>query len=180
MIDSSRSAGEGTAAVTMVRSEVKLATFRVGTSLYAIDILRIKEIVRPVKVTEVPNAPSFIEGVIDLRGEVIPVIDLRKRFSVAEIVDGRTTRMVVSLAFRRHFALVVDEVLEVGNYGREDVQPAPTYFQGDAADIFFGVAHRADDLLMILDLERLLSLSHITDFTLPSGGLDQALTPPLS
>ena len=153
----------------VLRAEVKLATFRVGAALYAIDILRIKEIIRPIKVTTVPNSPSCIEGVINLRGAVIPVIDLRKRFAAATIVDGRLTRIVICLVFRRLFALVVDEVVEVRSYVREELQSAPQFFQGQETDIFLGVAHRADDLLMILDLERFLSLSRMADFIPPSG-----------
>lgn len=156
----------------VVRAEVKLATLRVGTALYAVDILRIKEIIRPIKITTVPNSPLFIEGVINLRGAVIPVIDLRKRFADATIVDGRSTRIVICLAFRRLFALVVDEVVEVRSYVREELQPAPKFFQGQETDIFLGVAHRADDLLMILDLERFLSLSRMADFIPPPGALD--------
>jgi purine-binding chemotaxis protein CheW len=156
----------------VLRAEVKLATFRVDTALYAIDILRIKEIIRPLKVTTVPNSPSCIEGVINLRGAVIPLIDLRKRFAVATIVDGRLTRIVICLVFRRLFALVVDEVVEVRSYGREELQPAPKFFQGQETDIFLGVAHRAGDLLMILDLERFLSLSRMADFIPPPGASD--------
>lgn len=153
----------------VMRAEVKLATFRVGAALYAIDILRIKEIIRPIKLTMVPNSPPFIEGVINLRGMVIPVIDLRKRFAVATIIDGRSTRMVICQVFRRLFALIVDEVVEVCSYGREELQSAPKFFQGQETDIFLGVAHRADDLLMILDLERFLSLSRMADFIPPPG-----------
>lgn len=156
----------------VVRAEVKLAIFRVGAALYAIDILRIKEIIRPIKVTTVPNSPPLIEGVINLRGAVIPLIDLRKRFAVATIVDGRSTRIVICRAFRRLFALVVDEVVEVRSYVREELQPAPKFFQGQETDIFLGVAHRSDDLLMILDLERFLSLSRMTDFIPPPGVSD--------
>jgi len=156
----------------VLRAEVKLATLRVGAALYAVDILRIKEIIRPIKVTTVPNSPPFIEGVINLRGAVIPVIDLRKRFAVATIVDGRSTRMVICLVFGRLFALVVDEVVEVHSYGREELQTAPKFFQGQETDIFLGVAHRADDLLMILDLERFLSLSRMADFIPPAGVSD--------
>jgi len=156
----------------VVRAEVKLATFRVGSAFYAIDILRIKEIIRPIKVTTVPNSPPSIEGVINLRGVVIPVIDLRKRFAVATIVDGRLTRIVICRGFRRLFALVVDEVVEVRSYVREELQPAPKFFQGQETDIFLGVAQRADDLLMILDLERFLSLSRMADFIPPAGVSD--------
>jgi len=155
-----------------LRTEVKLATFRVGSDLYAIDILRIKEIIRPIKVTTVPNSPPAIEGVINLRGAVIPVIDLRKRFAVATNIDGRTTRIVICRVFHRLFALVVDEVVEVRSYGRQELQSAPKFFQGQETDIFLGVTHRDDDLLMILDLERFLSLSRMIDFIPPSSAAE--------
>lgn len=164
----------------VIRKEVKLATFRVGASFYAIDILRIKEIIRPIKVTPVPNSPPFIEGVINLRGAVIPVVDLRKRFALATIMDSRSTRIVICSAFRRLFALVVDEVVEVRSYSREELHPAPRFFQGQETDIFLGVAHRADDLLMILDLERFLSLSRMVDFIPSSGAMHALSDPPLS
>jgi purine-binding chemotaxis protein CheW len=172
MIGSSQEKDQQKTDEKVLRTEVKLATFRVGAALYAIDILRIKEIIRPIKVTAVPNSPPFIEGVMNLRGAVIPVIDLRKRFAAATIVDSRSTRIVICLAFRRLFALVVDEVVEVRSYGREELQSATKFFQGQETDIFLGVAHRADDLLMILDLERFLSLSRMADFIPPPGVLD--------
>lgn len=172
MIDPGGEKDQQKTSAKMMRAEVKLATFRVGAALYAIDILRIKEIIRPIKVTTVPNSPPFIEGVINLRGAVIPVIDLRKRFAVAAVVDGRATRIVICQVFGRLFALVVDEVVEVRSYGREELQAAPKFFQGQETDIFLGVAHRADDLLMILDLERFLSLSRMADFIPPAGVSD--------
>lgn len=165
---------------TLLRSEVQLATFRVGGALYAIDILRIKEIIRPVKMMMVPHSPPSIEGVINIRGAVIPVIDLRKRFAVASTIDGRLTRVIICLVFRRLFALVVDEVVEVQSYERGELQPAPKFFQGQETDIFLGVAHRADELLLILDLERFLSLSRMTDFIPLCGGIEESLAISLS
>lgn len=163
-----------------LRQEVQLATFRVGTSFYAIDILRIKEIIRPQKLTPVPNAPPFIEGVINLRGAVIPIVDLRKRFSLPVTIGERSTRMIICTVSHRLVGLVVDEVVEVRLYRRDELQPAPTLVKGEKADFFLGVGRRGEDLLMILDLERILLTSEMIDAApgdaTPAGIPVQAVT----
>ena len=139
------------------RQEVQLACFRVGAELYALDIMRIREIIRPQKLTAVPKAPRFIEGVINLRGAVIPVADLRKRFDQPCLEENRKSRVIICSVSGRIVGLLVDEVLEVRRYGRQDVAPAPQFLKGPEAEFFLGVARRGDDLVMVLDLDRILS-----------------------
>ena len=139
------------------RQEVQLACFRVGSELYALDIMSIREIIRPQKLTAVPRAPRFIEGVINLRGAVIPVADLRKRFDQPCLEESRKNRVVICSVSGRIVGLLVDEVLEVRRYGRQDVAPAPQFLKGPEAEFFLGVARRGDDLVMVLDLDRILS-----------------------
>lgn len=140
-----------------VRQEIQLACFRVGMGLYAIDILRIKEIIRPLKLTPLPKAPEFVEGVINLRGAVIPIIDLRKRFDLVPEAQDRRTRIIICTVFTKIIGLVVDEVAEVRRYTRQDMQPAPQFVKGKDAEFFLGVCRRDDELIMVLDLERILS-----------------------
>src|SRR6056300_316897 len=99
-----------------MRQEVQLACFKVGPELYALDIMRIKEIIRPQKLTPVPKAPSFIEGVINLRGSVIPVADMRKRFDQPIDEDTRKSRIVICSLAKRNIGLLVDEVKEVKRF----------------------------------------------------------------
>lgn len=139
------------------RHEVQLACFRVGGELYALDIMSIREIIRPQKLTAIPKAPRFIEGVINLRGAVIPVADLRKRFDQACSEDSRKHRIIICSVGGRIVGLLVDEVLEVRRYGRQDVAPAPQFLKGPEAEFFLGVARRGEDLVMVLDLDRILS-----------------------
>lgn len=139
------------------RQEVQLACFRVGRELYALDIMSIREIIRPQKLTSIPKAPRFIEGVINLRGAVIPVADLRKRFDQPCIEESRKNRIIISAVSGRIVGLLVDEVLEVRRYGRQDMAPAPQFLKGPEAEFFLGVARRGDDLVMVLDLDRILS-----------------------
>jgi len=137
--------------------EVQLACFRVGSELYALDIMRIKEIIRPQKLTPIPKAPSFIEGVINLRGVVIPVADLRKRFDQSISEANRKNRIIVCSLTGRIIGLMVDEVTEVKRFGRQEIAPAPQFIDGPEANYFLGVARRGEDLIMLIDLEKVLS-----------------------
>ena len=139
------------------RQDIQLACFKVGDELYALDIMRIREIIRPQKLTVVPKAPRFIEGVINLRGAVIPVADLRKRFDQPCSPDARKHRIIICTVSGRIVGLLVDEVLEVRRYGRQDVAPSPQFLKGPEAEFFLGVARRGEDLVMVLDLDRILS-----------------------
>lgn len=140
-----------------LRQEVQLACFRIGSELYAIDIMRIKEIIRPQKLTPIPKAPSFIEGVINLRGVVIPVADLRKRFDQPISETNRKNRIVVCSLSGRIIGLMVDEVTEVKRFGRNEIAPSPQFIDGPEANYFLGVARRDEDLIMLIDLEKILS-----------------------
>jgi purine-binding chemotaxis protein CheW len=140
-----------------LRSEIQLACFRVGDQMYSLDILRIKEVIRPLKLTPVPKAPFFIEGVINLRGAVLPVVDLRKRFDQPVGVADSKTRILICVLSGKIIGLIVDEVVEVKSFSRNEIQPAPRFIKGLDTDYFLGVCQRNDDLVMILNLEKILS-----------------------
>jgi len=146
-----------------VRQEVQLACFRVGPELYAMDIMRIKEIIRPQKLTPVPKAPSFIEGVINLRGAVIPVADLRKRFDQPISGENRKSRIVICSLAGKIIGLLVDEVTEVKRFGRHEIAPSPQFIKGPQADYFLGVARRDDELIMLINLEKVLSSEELIE-----------------
>lgn len=118
---------------------VELCTFRIGGEDYAVDIMRVREIINPLPVTPVPRAPSFIEGVIRLRSEVIPVVDVRKRFGHPPAPPTRKTKFVIVRIGGRRIALVVDEVTEVVRLPRADIRPAPTFADTGAPRFFLGV-----------------------------------------
>jgi len=146
-----------TAPIVKGRKEIQLACFRIGTELYALDIMRIREIIRPQRLTAVPRAPAFIEGVINLRGVVIPVVDMRRRFGQEISAESRHNRVIICNVIGRILGLVVDEVVEVRRFTREEVQPAPQFLKGKGAEFFLGVCRRNDELIMVLDLEKILS-----------------------
>lgn len=138
-------------------AEIQAACFRLAGEMYALDIRRIKEVIRPQKVTPVPKAPAFIEGVINLRGMVVPVIDLRKRFGLPLPSDNRRARIIICVFQRKSVGLLVDEATEVCRFSRQDVRPASPFLGGAEAEYILGVCRKGDDLIMLLDLDRLLS-----------------------
>jgi purine-binding chemotaxis protein CheW len=118
---------------------VELCTFRIGEEDYAVDIQRVREIINPLPVTPVPRAPGFIEGVIRLRSEVIPVVSVRKRFGLPATTPTRKSRFLVVRIGGRRIALVVDEVTEVVRLARGEIRPAPEFPDATGPRFFMGV-----------------------------------------
>ena len=137
--------------------EIQVACFRLGEDLYAADIMRIKEIIRLQKLATLPKSPSFVEGVLNLRGTVIPVIDLRKRFDLAVAGHDRDTRLLIVTVGRQVLGLVVDEVTEVISVPVKDIKPPPQVSSGVCADYLVGVCLLKDSLIMLLNLDKILT-----------------------
>ena len=136
---------------------VQLAAFRVGDQEYVIDIMRIREIVNPVKVTAVPGASGSIEGVINLRGVIIPLVDLRKRFGLPPLDRTRSTKYIIVIVQSRILGVVVDEVLEVVRVPRELIKPTPELNESQEPGMFLGVCQYQERLLLLVNLKKVLS-----------------------
>ena len=140
-----------------------LCAFAVGEQEYVIDVMRIRSIVRPLPVTAVPHAPPFVEGMIELRGAVIPVVDLRKRLGAPAVPPGPKARMLVVVVGGREVALLVDRVLEVMRIPRSAVRAAPPLLAGNGARFYLGVCDAAvrgeTRLRLLLNLRALLESS---------------------
>jgi len=128
----------GEAASAAGSGRVQLCTFRIGGEDYAVDIMRVREIIQPMPITPVPRAPPFVEGVVRLRSEVVPVIDVRKRFGLPATPPGRKSKFLVVHVAGRRMGLVVDEVCEVVRIHRSEIRPAPI-LSGDAPRFILGV-----------------------------------------
>jgi purine-binding chemotaxis protein CheW len=158
--------------------EIQVACFRLGEDIYAIDIMRIKEIIRPQKLAVLPKAPVFMEGVLNLRGAVIPVVDLRKRFDMPVREIDRDRRLLIVALAGRTLGIVVDEVTEVITVPVANIKPPPQVSHGVGAEYLVGVCLVQDDLVMLLDPDRLLSWSEadepggMEDVKELSGGLE--------
>jgi purine-binding chemotaxis protein CheW len=142
--------------------EFRLATFAVGDDIYAIDIMRIREIVRPLMVTPVPKAPAGMIGVIDLRGQVLPLFDLRLRFDLPPRKENElpNVRHVIVTLDGRVLGLVVDAVHDVVNVTRSQLRVGDGVLAGEAAEVFLGVCPVGDRLALLLNLRRILQGAH--------------------
>ncbi len=141
--------------------EGRYLTFRLGTESYGIGVMSVQEIIRLESITTVPQLPNHVRGVINLRGRIVPVVDLRIRFGLATAEDGeRTCIIVVQVVTRRGrvpMGLLVDAVEEVLNLGKNDVAPPPEF--GCAVDVTFlrGMARIRDQVKTLLDINRVLT-----------------------
>lgn len=137
-------------------SLIQLVTFRLGDEEFGVRILVVNEIIRLVQITQVPNAPEFIEGVINLRGKVLPVVGLRKRFRMAERPLDDNSRIIVMELNHNVVGFLVDAVSEVLRIPESTVEPAPAVVAGIGSEYIEGVGRLDDRLLILLDLEALL------------------------
>ncbi|BBD07615.1 chemotaxis protein CheW [Desulfovibrio ferrophilus] len=136
---------------------IQLVTFSIGEEEFGVDILKVQEIIRTMEITKVPKAPDFVEGVINLRGNVIPIIDLRKRFGLQTREHDKHTRIIVIEINKMVVGFVVDSVSEVLRIPANTVEPPPPVVSGLESEYISGVGKLEDRLLILLDLDRLLS-----------------------
>jgi purine-binding chemotaxis protein CheW len=138
-------------------SLLQLVTFNISQEEFGIDILKVQEIIRTMEITKVPRAPEFVEGVINLRGKVIPIIDLRRRFGMDPRKHDNQTRIVVVELLGMIVGFVVDSVSEVLRIPADTVVPPPAIVSGIDSEYISGVGKLDDRLLILIDLEKLLS-----------------------
>ncbi len=141
--------------------EGKYLTFSLDEEEYGIGILKIKEIIGMMPITSVPQTPAFVKGVVNLRGKVIPVVDLRLRFGMASIeYDERTCIIVVEIdsnGVKVVIGIVVDSVSEVLNIKAEDIEDTPTFGTTLNTDYILGMAKMDGKVKILLDIDEVLS-----------------------
>jgi len=145
------------------REEAKdahLVTFNLGEE-YGVPISQVQEIVRVGGITMVPNSPAYMEGVINLRGRVLPVLNLRKRLALPEMGMSGTSRIVVTEVGDKVIGLLVDAVSQVIKIPATSVDPAPEEVLEVDTDYITGVGKLVDRMIILLDLEKLLRKEHI-------------------
>ena len=149
-----------------VDDTVQLVTFQVGAEEYGLEIRCITEVVRPLKITSLPRMPQFIEGVVNLRGVIIPVVDLRKRFALSLSGEQpKKMRMVITKGAvpapsgegRDLLGLIVDSVREVIHVPRADIGRAPEAATGEHAEFLSGMGKVGDRLIILIDITKILS-----------------------
>lgn len=138
-------------------SEKQLVVFTLATEEFGIEINQVKEIIKPREITRLPHTPEFIRGVINLRGEIIPVLDLRKRFNVAAGEIDRDSRIIVVEIAGTMAGLLVDSVTEVLRIDSAQIEEAPRSIAGLKAEFLQGVGKIDERLLILLEVNKILS-----------------------
>ena len=138
--------------------ELQIVVCELADEHYGLDIAKVFEIIRHQQITPVPRAPAFVKGVINLRGRIIPVVDLRSRFGMAEVEPTKETRIVVAETSSNRVGLIVDGVSEVLMLGADSVEPTPEVAAGEDAEYLRGIANLGDRLVLLLELDGLFGL----------------------
>lgn len=141
----------------VVESEEQLVVFELANEVYGVDIGRVQEIIRMTTITRLPRAPEFVEGVINLRGKVIPVVDLKKRFGLRDSEEGRSSRIVVVDVGQQTLGMVVDGVSEVLRVTKGAIEPPSPVVTTIESDYIRGIAKLEGRLIILLDLDKVLS-----------------------
>jgi len=143
--------------ISQKEDEDQYLTFMLGEELYGVDILRVQEIKGYSKLTRIPNTPAFIKGVLNLRGAIVPIIDLRIKFTMEQVEYTMFTVIVVVVVRDRIMGIVVDTVSDVLFISGKDIQPPPAL--GKKVDVSFisGIARSGENLVTLLDIDRVLT-----------------------
>ncbi|HUO61086.1 MAG TPA: chemotaxis protein CheW [Candidatus Acidoferrales bacterium] len=152
--------------------DVHLVGFRVGKENFGVPIGTVHEIVRMMEVTAVPDSPEYIEGVINLRGKIIPVVDLRKRFGESEIASNKKNRILVAEIQERLVGLLVDAASEVIKIPPEQIEPPPNVFEEGELNYVTGVGKLNGRLIILIDLSKILQrgvLRHLGELADTAG-----------
>ena len=136
--------------------DIEALAFRLGQEEYGVDILKVQEIRGQDPVTRIANAPDFIQGVVQLRGVIVPIVDLRRRFGLAMQDTPSTVVMVLHIG-GRVIGMVVDSVSDVIRLAPGDIRPAPEMGSAFDTEFLLGLATIDDRMLILLDIERLMS-----------------------
>ena len=137
----------------------KYVVFKLENEEYGIDILRVKEIKEMMRITRVPKAPSFVRGVINLRGEVIPIIDLRKKFNLQQGSDTESTRIIIVTIDEITVGLIIDTSSEVLEIEKEFIEEPPATIASIDHSYIHGIGKVNERLIILLDVSKIISMS---------------------
>jgi purine-binding chemotaxis protein CheW len=140
-------------------ASVELLCFRVAAEEYAISIMDIKEIIKPREVTEVPRVPSFVRGILSLRGNIIPIFDMRVRLGLPGAASSARERIVVVKRQGGFCGVLVDEVVQVVRLAEAGIEPPPVVLEGIDRDFVQGIGRVGGRMLILLDMEKVLDVT---------------------
>ena len=139
----------------------QLVTFQLGEELYGVNIMDVKEIVRVQAIRSIPNAPTYVEGIFNLRSEIIPIISLHKRFHLRKLVTSEEDELLSGFVILdidgMKLGIIIDRISRVVTVEKEKIQPPPQMFSGIGAEYIEGVVRQEDGYLILLDIRDLFN-----------------------
>ncbi len=138
-------------------SEIQLACFSLGDKLFAVDIMRIREILLPQKLSSLPRASELMDGIVNLRGNVIPVMNMRKRFGMPPAESAKSGKLLIVSLAKQLLALIVDDVMEVITVSAKNIIPPILTLSDVGMEYIVGVCLSNDRVYMILNIDTLLA-----------------------
>lgn len=136
---------------------IQLVTFKLADETYGIDVMHVQEVLRISEIAPVPGAPAYVLGIINLRGNVVTVIDTRSRFGLPSAETDDSSRIVIIESEEMVVGILVDSVAEVVELNQSEIDSAPNVGNDESSRYIQGVANRESDLLIVVDLNRLLT-----------------------
>lgn len=147
-------------------TQIQLVTFQISDELYGIDIMDVKEIVRVQEIRPIPNSPLYVEGLFNLRGEIIPIISLHKRFHLKKAQLGEDEELLSGFIIididGMKLGVIIDKVERVVSISPDDIQPPPQMLSGIGAQYIQGVVNREGKYLILLDIQKLFSAKELS------------------
>ena len=143
-------------------NSIQIVCFKIGKEEYGLDILKVQEILKLPKVTRLPKSAEYIMGVIDLRGKVIPIIDLAKRFRIDEGRESLVRRAIVVDIRNKKVGLGIDSVSHVIKVDQKDIEPPPPIVKGISGRYITGIAKLQEGFVIVLDIEQIFSSEEVS------------------
>ena len=161
------------AEILEIKDDAKFLTFNLDENDYGIPILKVSEIIGITKITPVPKTPDFVKGVINLRGKIIPAMDLRLKFGMIErVYDQNTCIIIINIELngsQKQIGIIVDIVSEVCNILASDIEEPPTYGSEKEDSFLSGVGKIKDKVVMLLNIEKVLNTNEIVKLLTEQG-----------
>ena len=156
------------------KQEYQLVVFKIGNEEFGVEISQVREIVRLLDITYMPKAPEFIEGVVNLRGQIVAIIDLAKRLGIASNPRGENTRIIIVELKENIVGMIVDSVSEVLRLSSEGIEDVPGLIETEVPEHYIrGVGKLPDRLLVLLDLDHVLSHEEVQNIVKTAGATNQ-------
>jgi len=153
----------------------QLISFTVGAEEYGLELLRVKEVIRMRQITWLPKAPSCVKGIINLRGDIIPIVDLRERFGLQPQEQTAMTRVIVVEVEGMPVGMVVDSASQVVRVPADQFDPPPTVMGGASREFITSVGKMGDKLVIMIDVDRILSIEEMSGI---ASSLEAAIEEP--